>query len=95
MNADDKKHSQDWLNRRLSPICPSCQQRHAFNVLDQFVTPILMSENNVLDLGGQSMPLIGVACTNCSHIRFFSAIMMGITPKPALSDETSESSTPK
>jgi len=32
-------------------------------------------------MGGEIIPLVGLLCNNCYNIRFFSAILMGVTPK--------------
>jgi len=78
MTAIQKQKALDWFNSHLSPICPSCQKRSAFNILDQISTPTIIGDGVSIQIGGPFIPLVGLSCSNCANLRFFSAVMMGI-----------------
>lgn len=71
----------NWFAAHLSPVCPSCQRPAGFSVLEKLCTPNLYGDAGQIMLGGPAIPLVGVACTNCYNIRFFSAIMMGVVER--------------
>ncbi|HEV3384384.1 MAG TPA: hypothetical protein VG097_06190, partial [Gemmata sp.] len=57
--------------------CPSCNVGNDFDILESLIASPLYVDGNV-QMGGPTIPLIGLVCKHCFNIRFFSAVMMGI-----------------
>jgi hypothetical protein len=77
LSESDKKKAADWFKGHVPARCPSCQMGTHFDVLDYVVMTPVLTRGNV-QIGGPTIPLIGLVCTHCYNIRFFSAVMMGV-----------------
>lgn len=71
------EEAQKWMEGHLLLTCPSCGQCQKFTILDQLIVPPLILPGSP----NAAIPMVGVVCTNCANIRFFSAVMMGIKPQ--------------
>ena len=78
MSEEDRGKVAAWLSERVSPICPSCGSGDGFQVVNDIMTPVIMKGGN-LQLGGEVVPMVGLLCRRCYNIRFFSAVLLGIT----------------
>jgi hypothetical protein len=76
MDEFQRQKATAWLDTHLAPRCPSCLQPGPFQAVDKLVSPPLMTGGTV-DLGS-TLPCVALVCVNCSGVRFFSAIMMGV-----------------
>lgn len=81
MDPGQKDKAVEWFRGKVSSVCPSCREAVGFSVLDGFFTPPL-AIRGIQKLGDEVVPLVGLICDNCYHIRFFSALMMGVFPQP-------------
>ena len=69
----------EWLMKNgVALACPSCMKVCPQEVSEMIATPVFVE-------GGISfittVPMIPVICSRCAHIRFFSAVMMGLVPR--------------
>src|SRR5215469_15667863 len=80
MAFDQDKYQQAarWLESRIAGTCPSCFQSKGFELNPPVAAPLLELQSGAIRFNEQ-MPLIPVICRNCGHVRFFSAIFMGLT----------------
>ena len=80
MDEDKAQKAREWFVSKISAVCPTCQQVAPFNLLNTMVAPVPIGDNNMalIGAGGPNIPMVGLVCTNCSHIRFFSAVMLGL-----------------
>ncbi|MCI0700263.1 MAG: hypothetical protein L0241_04185 [Planctomycetia bacterium] len=76
MDESQRKKAEEWFNAHIAPTCPSCQKSAPLQIVDRLVMPPLMRGNSV-DFGS-TLPSVALVCTNCAHVRFFSALLMGI-----------------
>ena len=66
-----------WLeSKHASFICPVCSH-NTWSPGDLVVAPRFASGST--EIGGQVIPMVQVICTNCSYIRFFAAVPIGLT----------------
>ncbi len=78
----DEKQKQEIigkLNQRFTrngnPLkCPMCGD-HQFTLTDAYLNHTLQNDLTSFSLGGQSIPTIGIVCTNCG---FLSQHVLGI-----------------
>lgn len=68
-----------WLVEKIKRGCPICDGK-------SFESPVLLNgipyhPNGALIMGGSSVPLVIVACSNCGYTLQFAAVMVGIVPR--------------
>lgn len=78
MHVSDQAKALEWFKTHVPPVCPSCHASIGFDVLNNIVAAPVYADG-MLNVGGPMVPLVGLVCRNCFHVRFFSAVMMGIT----------------
>lgn len=57
--------------------CPMCHNRH-FIIADGYTMLGVQDVKDQVILGGQSMPVIGLACSQCGFISFHSLGILGL-----------------
>jgi predicted nucleic-acid-binding Zn-ribbon protein len=67
---------ENWLtSKKLNPTCPSCGGRK-WTPLD------IISANTVTakgtTIGGNSIPMVQIVCSNCGFVKLFAAVPMGL-----------------
>ena len=67
---------ENWLtSKKLNPTCPSCGERK-WAPLD------IISANTVTakgtTIGGNSIPMVQIVCSNCGFVKLFAAVPMGL-----------------
>ena len=65
-----------WLvSKKLNPICPSCGER-------KWIPLDIISANTVTakgtTVGGNSGPMVQIACSNCGFIKLYAAVPIGL-----------------
>ncbi|MBI4292519.1 MAG: hypothetical protein HY661_13665 [Betaproteobacteria bacterium] len=53
-------------------------------IVDQFVTMTVAKEPNAVRLGGASMPLVPLVCTNCGNTHLLNLLVLGFSDLSAL-----------
>ncbi len=71
MKSELEKQLSDRLTEKLNGNihCPMCGARN-FHLLDGFVSHPLQDDLKNYQIGGKSVPSVGVYCTNCGFISF-------------------------
>jgi hypothetical protein len=77
LTPSDKAKIIDWLNEK-SPNhkCPSCGQ-NSWLIADDLVNYMPFTGPNFV-VGGTSYPAALMVCTNCSYVRTYMAVPMGL-----------------
>ena len=64
-----------------SLTCPMCQNK-SFVMADGYFNNTMQEDFSALIVGGQSIPTIGVICTNCGFVSQHAIGVLGLLPKP-------------
>jgi hypothetical protein len=72
----------------LGLTCPMCQSKK-FVLADGYFNNTMQTDFNALIVGGQSIPTIGIICTNCGFLSQHAIGVLGLLPKPE-NQETNE-----
>jgi len=66
----------DWMqSKQVSGICPSCSQSN-WTAADIVSAPVITTKG--ITMGGPTVPMVQVICSNCAHVRLFAAVPMGL-----------------
>ena len=67
-----------WLkSKNANAVCPSCGHRD-WGVGDLVVAPKF--EKDIV-LGGEMVPMVQLICRNCSYVRLYAAVPIGLLEK--------------
>lgn len=59
--------------------CPRCGKTH-FSIIDGYFNHILQKEYNSLVIGGPTIPVVVIACTNCGFLSQHALGGLGLLP---------------
>ncbi len=94
INEQKLKKANDWFKTKgINWKCQSCGHNE-WSATDIVVAPKF--EKGIV-LGGETVPMLQLACKYCGNIRFYAAVPMGLLqdePKEQKQDKTKESSLP-
>lgn len=80
LSAEEKTKAIAWIqqfgNRLLCPVCGDGQ----WSLSEHVTTPVIVSGNGALNLGGGSYPVISIYSNKCGYTMYISAIVAGILP---------------
>lgn len=78
---DLKEKIIEELNKRVpDPKCPLCGHGKLI-LIDGFFTHPLQSDLSTFNIGGTSIPTVGVYCEKCGNITYYSLGILGLLPK--------------
>ena len=83
MPLDDEQRLKlaKWFSlKKVTPICPSCG--HNNWQTGDIVTGMPTMKGGGIVVGGPSIPMVQVICTNCGYVRLYAAVPLGLTEKP-------------
>lgn len=80
INDEDKQEIIDWLSGKCGQMRCTCCGYGKWEVIPLATLPIAMDLRSTRFFYSQGLPQVGVLCTNCGHILYFSPSVMGIKP---------------
>src|SRR5262245_37398578 len=71
---------QVWMRTKfpLGLACPACHQKN-WDVVEIVSAPTWAP--NSIGLGGPTVPMVQMGCTNCGNVMFFAVAPMGLFPQ--------------
>lgn len=75
LTAEQRQQAQDWLaDNTAHRECPKCFQDQ-WKIADWLLAPTVLEG----PVGGDTMHLLPVICSNCAYTEFYSAGLVGLT----------------
>jgi hypothetical protein len=81
MTEEQQAKVRAYLTGKLGN-CSGCGKR-GYTIAGLITCPNFTFEAGV-ELGGSIIPMVAMACSNCSKMTFYAAIPMGLMPEPKL-----------
>lgn len=82
MTAEQVAAGLAWLDAHWAKQdCPICGS-NKWSLGEYFVTPIVLSPEGGVIVGGPAYPHMIVTSVDCGYAMFFNAIIAGVFPKP-------------
>jgi predicted nucleic-acid-binding Zn-ribbon protein len=76
LSAAQQQTFQNWLSRKNPNFkCPCCGQNN-FQTGEIIAPPTLV--NGAINMGGNTIPMLTLICSNCAHVSLFATIPIGI-----------------
>lgn len=91
LTADERQKLAEWLNERAPKAsCPMCQTS-AWTITGVLVA-LNVSPPDRIQIGGITLPVVPVACSNCGYVGLISAVIAGLMSgdEPPKASETPE-----
>lgn len=80
LSEDEKNDLITEIKTRISNItCPMCQNKH-FTIADGYFNNFLQDNFQNLNLGGRSVPTIGIVCQKCGFVSQHALGILGKLP---------------
>ncbi|MBI2796794.1 MAG: hypothetical protein HYX65_08835 [Gemmatimonadetes bacterium] len=76
----DKQVIVDWLNAKCGQMRCTCCGYGKWEILPIATLPIALDLRSTRFFYSQGLPQVGVLCTNCGHVLYFSPAVIGIKP---------------
>ena len=80
INEQDKADVVAWLNDKCGQMRCFCCGYAKWEVIPLATLPIAFDLRSTRFFYSQGLPQVGVLCTNCGHLLYFSPQVMGIKP---------------
>ena len=82
--ADQDKIVSHLNEKGKNHTCPVCLKNN-WGIGDRLLNGMPISPDAALHIGGPSYPMAFVVCNNCSYVRHFMAVPLGLFPGDELS----------
>ncbi len=79
-NEQKKKLGEELQKRKHNLTCPMCQNKN-FIMADGYFNNTMQTNLSGLELGGPSIPTIGIICSNCGFVSQHALGVLGFLPK--------------
>jgi hypothetical protein len=90
LNQEQKDKFLAWLKEKgAEHPCSACGTNH-WTVGDHLLRGDIFQRGGVFNLGGGTYPQAFIVCNNCSHVRTFMALQIGIVEPPLAVDVAEE-----
>jgi hypothetical protein len=75
ITAEHEKKAQEWIAGR-NIVCLCCRGRNLS--VDGPFTPVMATADAKVIPARETAPIVQMACHECGHVSFFSAVVMGL-----------------
>ena len=82
----DKSKITDWLSKKCGQMRCFCCGTGQWTLVDAATIGVGFDTHTTRFHYHDGVPVVSVACANCGHLVFFSAMMLGLTPDPVASE---------
>lgn len=80
LNEVDRKKVSEWINEKCGQLRCVCCGTGKWTLIDIATLTIGFDTHTTRFYYHQGIPHIGIACSNCGHMVFFNAAIMGFKP---------------
>jgi len=81
LTEEETQKATAWLNEHAKVgKCSMCGNLN-WSVVPVIFNSTIYYPGGGLRVGGASVPLISIICSNCGHMEFFSAVVIGLLPR--------------
>jgi hypothetical protein len=80
MNENYKQKILNWLEQKWPKDKRNCEicSTNRWSISEDIVAPIIVEENNNLNIGGKTYPQIMLICSYCGNTKYFNVALMNI-----------------